>query len=271
MKKEKAVILSRREPADGIIDLLLSCSFASEAKPGQFVLIYPSDTAHLLGRPICICDADPLQSRIRLMFRISGEGTRLLSGLRENDSVDIEGPLGKGYPMEQTEGKRVLLIGGGIGAPSLFYPARFLMSRQTSEKRAESVTAILGYRNAALRTFLSDEFAALGVKTVIATDDGSSGIKGTVIDAFRKTEEEGEEKPEIIFSCGPVVMLKAVKECAFRKGIRTFVSLEERMACGVGACLGCVVKTKEKDGHSQVNRARICTEGPVFEASEVIL
>ncbi len=129
-------------------------------------------------------------------------------------------------------------------------------------KVAKEVTCVIGYRDA--KTFLLEELQQYS-KVVIATEDGSLGTKGNVIDALN----ENKINPDLIYSCGPMPMLRGIKNWAEPKNIPAYISLEERMACGVGACLGCVCKTKEVDHHSHVNNARICTDGPVFDSREV--
>ena len=128
-----------------------------------------------------------------------------------------------------------------------------------------SITVILGYRDSSLDHFLADDFRRLGIETLIATDDGSEGIRGNVLDAM----DSSGIRADLIYACGPMPMLSAVKRYSTERSIPAYVSLEEHMACGVGVCLGCVVRTAEKDPHSHVNNARICTEGPVFDIKDV--
>ena len=144
-------------------------------------------------------------------------------------------------------------MGGGIGVP----PILELAKRLEGDKQI-----ILGYRDQKL--FLKDDLKQNG-RVYVATEDGTVGTRGNVMDAIRENGLEAE----VIFACGPMPMLRAIKAYAAKKGIPAYISLEEHMACGVGACLGCVVKTKEIDHHSHVNNARICTDGPVFEAGDV--
>jgi dihydroorotate dehydrogenase electron transfer subunit len=167
------------------------------------------------------------------------------------------GILGNGYDPEKLSGKRVLLLGGGIGIPPMVELAAVL-----SELPGTEVTAVMGYRDSDL--FLTKELSACA-RLLIATEDGSVGTKGNVLDAVR----ENDVRADVICACGPMPMLRAVKKYAAGSGVPAYISLEERMACGVGACLGCVTKTAKVDEHSHVHNARICTEGPVFEAGEV--
>jgi len=262
MKKECAQVVSQECLAENIYSMWLETGIAKNSRSGQFMLVYPNDASRLLGRPICICRVSDDKKELRIVYRAQGEGTRSFTALKPGDSVFIEGPLGNGYDISGVKGKEVLLIGGGIGAPSLLQLAADLKRADTGR-----ITAVLGYRDSSLDNFLADEFKELCDDTVIATDDGSFGICGNVIDAVKSSDI----RADVIFACGPMVMLKAVASLAHSQGAEAYISLEERMACGVGACLGCVVKTKETDSHSHVKNARICTEGPVFNASEVEL
>ena len=149
-------------------------------------------------------------------------------------------------------------MGGGIGIPPMLELAKEL----SQSGSATEINIIVGYRDSKL--FLKEDLEKYG-NVYIATEDGSVGIKGNVMNAI----EENGLQADVIFACGPMPMLRAIKGYAEEKGIEAYISLEERMACGVGACLGCVCKTKEVDHHSHVNNARICTDGPVFEAREV--
>ena len=249
-KKETAVVYSQEELAPGIFSMWIVTDIADEARPGQFISVYSQDGSRLLPRPISICEADPDEGRLRIVYRIAGKGTDEFSKYVSGDPIDIMGPLGNGFPQE---GENVFLIGGGIGVPPMLEMAKQL----NCEKQI-----ILGYRDENL--FLRDEFEAYG-EVFVATEDGSVGTKGNVMNAI----EENHLQADVIFACGPMPMLRAIKKYAEEKGIEAYISLEEHMACGVGACLGCVVKTKEVDHHSHVHNARICTDGPVFEAKEV--
>lgn len=257
--RDKAVLISKEQLTEGIWSIWFRTQIAEAAVPGQFLLVFPGDMSQLLGRPICICEVSEDRKELRIVFRVAGPGTDSFSFLPYGAEVWLEGPLGNGYPLGQCrEKKEVVLLGGGIGAPSILQLAKEI-------KCSGAVHAVLGYRSAAQQHFLSDDFREAGAIVHIATDDGSEGIKGTVIDAINAEKLQ----PDIIFACGPMMMLKAVKDYAGAHEIKAYISLEERMACGVGACLGCVVKTAGKDAHSHVNNARVCTEGPVFEAQEV--
>lgn len=255
-KKETTTVVSQEMISEGIFDLRVKTAAASDCVPGQFVGIFPPSDAHILMRPISICDADPDGQILRMVYRIAGEGTKGISKLKAGDEVKLLSVLGNGFPLETAKDKKVAVFGGGIGIPPMLYTSEKL---QGISKETE---IYLGYRNS--DTFLADEFKPCGTVNIVS-EDGSIGYKGNVLDAIR----ERNYRPEVIYACGPMPMLRAIKIFAEETGALAYISLEERMACGVGACLGCVCKTVHKDAHSHVNNTRICTEGPVFDAREV--
>lgn len=257
-KKIKTKVLSQTEIADGIYDMWIDTDLAETAKAGQFIGVYPHNESTLLPRPISICEADRKKGRLRIVYRVAGKGTEELSVYHAGRNIRILGNLGNGFPLEAAEGKRVFLMGGGIGIPPMLQLAKSLKE----EGKAKEVTVIAGYRNRQL--FLKDDLENYA-KVYVATEDGSVGTKGTVMDAIAQNGLGAD----VIMACGPMPMLRAVKRYAEKEGIAAYLSLEERMACGVGACLGCVCKTVKKDAHSHVNNARICTDGPVFPAEDV--
>ena len=274
--KETATIVSQKEISEGIFDLVLETpSIAGEAKAGQFVDLYSNDKSRLLPRPISLCGIDAEKKQLRLVYRAGGKGTVEFSGMKQGETIDILGPLGNGFPLEEAAGKNVYLIGGGIGVPPMLetaaqlFDAAALTAQPSADEEAAVSTAptkivsVLGYRS---DCFLKTEFDRYG-ETLVATEDGSSGAKGTVLDAIA---EDGRT-PEVIFACGPKPMLRALKAYAVEKNIPCYVSMEERMACGVGACLGCVCKSTAVDDHTRVHNKRVCKDGPVFEAGEVDL
>ena len=191
-----------------------------------------------------------------MVYRVTGEktGTEEFSQMKAGDTIPVIGPLGNGFPFEKAEGKKVFLMGGGIGVPPILELAK--------QMKCEKKQIVVGYRDA--HTFLKEEFEQAG-ELYISTEDGSVGTKGNVMDAIRENALEAD----MIYACGPTPMLRAIKQYAEANGIECYISLEERMACGIGACLACVCKSKEKDAHSNVHNKRICKDGPVFLSTEV--
>lgn len=242
---------------EGIFSLWIETDLSDNARPGQFIDFYLADPSRILPRPISICEIDRERHAMRCVYRIAGEGTWQLSVLKANDAVRIMAPLGNGYP--ELDG-RALMIGGGIGIPPLLE-----LTKELSGRGNKDLTAVLGYRSK--DSFLLDEFEHLA-SVYISTDDGSAGTHGTVLDCIREHGISGKDV-DMIYACGPLPMLRGVKAFAEAEGIRCYLSLEERMACGVGACLGCVTKSVEVDSHSKVKNKRVCTDGPVFDAREV--
>ncbi len=251
-ERKKAIIIKSTKEAEDIYSMWIDVpDMAAAAKAGQFVSLFSPDGSSLLPRPISICEISKEDGILRLVYRVVGKGTREFSLLKEGSLIDIMGPLGNGFTLE---GKKAILIGGGIGIPPMLELAKQL----SCEKQM-----VLGYRDC---TFLMKEFEPYG-KVYLSTEDGSAGTKGNVLDAIKEHELAGD----IIFACGPAPMLRGVQNYALQHGIRAQLSLEERMACGIGACLGCVCKSKEIDSHSNVRNKRICKDGPVFYANEVEL
>lgn len=255
-KKETTKVWSQKCISENIFDMWIETSLAREAKAGQFISVYPKNQSTLLPRPISICEADVENERLRIVYRVVGKGTDEFSKYQAGESISILGTLGNGFPLEAAKDKRVVLMGGGIGVPPMLETAKRLQGV------AKQVVIVMGYRNS--DNFLIEDFKKYG-SVYIATEDGSVGTRGNVLDAMREKEID----TDVIFACGPMPMLRAIKGYASEKQIQAYISLEERMACGVGACLGCVVKTKEIDHHSHVNNARICTDGPVYLADDV--
>lgn len=254
-KKEMAVVVSQEQIADGIFSMWLHTEAAETARPGQFISMYTNDGSKLLPRPISICEINKDDDELRVVYRVTGAntGTEQFSQLTAGDVLPIIGPLGNGFPLEKAEGKKAFLMGGGIGVPPILELAKQL----ECEKQI-----IVGYRDE--HTFLREEFEENGT-VYISTEDGSVGTKGNVMNAIA----EKDLTADIIYACGPTPMLRAIKNYAEEHNIECYISLEERMACGIGACLACTCKSKEKDHHTNVNNKRICKDGPVFLSTEV--
>ena len=255
-EKEQAVVLSQERLAEGIYSIWIRTQAAESAVPGQFMSVYTKDRSRLLPRPISICEIDKERHALRMVYRVTGEhtGTKQFSLLQAGDQIPVIGPLGNGFPLERGRGRRVFLIGGGIGVPPILELAKQL--------ECENKQIIVGYRDG--QTFLRESFEENG-RLYIATEDGSVGCRGNVMDAVRENGLEAD----LIYACGPAPMLRALKAYAEERQIECYISLEERMACGIGACLACVCKSKERDSHTNVNNKRVCKEGPVFRAEEV--
>ena len=248
--KTKAVVKQQESLARDIYSLVLSVpEIAKEARAGQFVSLYSRDGSKLLPRPISLCEVEQEKGLIRLLYSIAGFGTKEFSKLQAEDTIEVMGPLGNGFDKKD---KRAVLIGGGIGIPPMLELAKELSCEKS---------IVVGFRD---ETFLLDDLKKYG-SVYVASEDGKTGVRGTVLDAIKEYGIEGD----IIYACGPTPMLRAVKEYALANDIEAQLSLEEKMACGIGACLACVCKSTEVDGHSHVHNKRICKDGPVFDAREV--
>lgn len=253
-RKEYALVAEQEKIAAGIYSLWLETEqIAKEARPGQFLSLYSSADSRMLPRPISICETGRETGRLRVVYRVAGAGTEEFSRLKAGDRIWILGPLGNGFPLKQ---KKAFLMGGGIGIPPMVQLAREL-------KNSADIQIIAGYRD---ELFLTDELGACGTLH-IATEDGSAGTKGNVLDVIR---EKGLTA-DLIYACGPKPMLRAVKAYAEEQGIECWISMEERMACGIGACLACVCPSTEVDAHTHVKNKRVCKDGPVFLSTEVEL
>ena len=224
-------------------------SMAAEVRAGQFLHIKCGD-GRILRRPIGVCSV--ARDNVRFVFEVKGEGTRWLSLRKPGDILDILGPLGNGYSIPDGD---IIIVGGGLGSPPMLFAA------QSARRR---VTAVLGFRDMS-RVMMTEEFKTVCDKVYLTTDDGSIGIHGTVSAPLEELLRGGGYAA--VLACGQLAMQRAVAELCKRYAVPCQVSLEERMGCGVGACLVCVCATVS-DGIEQ-NR-RVCKDGPVFNASEVV-
>ena len=257
MKRVEATVSLQECLLPGIYSMTVACPEAAFlARPGQFVNFYLPGGSHLLPRPISICEILEGEG-LRFVYRIAGEGTKQLSLLAKGEKVHLSTPLGNGFPFEEVSGKRVLLLGGGIGVPPMVETAKAL------KQKGAIPVSVMGYRD---QTFLLSELSACG-EVYVATEDGSAGVKGTVLDCLKEKQISGD----LLFACGPKPMLRAVAAFAKENAIPCYVSMEERMACGVGACLACVCETTKEDPHFHTKSARVCKDGPVFSSEEVVL
>lgn len=251
----KAELMEKQILKNDIIKFSVkSKEIAESAKPGNFLEIRVSDNIEpLLRRPISIYNIDKENNIVEFIFQIKGKGTKILSQKIIGDKIDIIGPLGYGT-FDIKPYKKVAILGGGIGIFPLYELAKELDS---------NITTYLGFRNKDY-VMLEDEFKKVSNNVVITTDDGSYANDGYAIDHLK--EDCKKEKPEIIFACGPLPMIKAVKKFSEENNIQCQISLEEKMGCGIGACLGCAVKIIQNDSEKY---GHVCKQGPVFFANEV--
>lgn len=253
----KGKIAYNREIAKSIYSMTIESDYVSEnAKPGQFVNIKCCEGINaLLRRPISICSVDSNEGLFNIVYEVKGIGTKYLSQKRPGDCVDLIGPLGKPFHISDRY-KKIAVVGGGIG----IFPLLYLLS----EAKGVSKDAFIGFKSKQC-IVLKEEFEAVSDKVLISTDDGSYGHSGFITDLFKKDFEKC--KYDIIYTCGPMPMMKKVAEIASLKGVKCQVSMEQRMGCGIGACLVCACKTKDGDDWSY---SHVCKDGPVFWSNEVI-
>lgn len=247
MREIRATVLENVNLVEDVYSLTFACEEEIKVRAGQFCMIgvhgFP------LRRPIAICKAEG--ERITVCYRIKGEGTRrLASDYRNGEKLSVLLPLGNGFFAEERE-KKIAMVGGGAGIFPLISAIRQYSDRE--------IYGFFGFRS---RSAICMEYELQRAKElVIATDDGSFGYHGTAVQAFAERMEE--MKPDVVFSCGPTPMMRALKQAAGKR-FPVYVSLEERMGCGIGACLVCVCDL------SNGQHARVCKDGPVFEASEIV-
>ncbi|WP_017471825.1 dihydroorotate dehydrogenase electron transfer subunit [Amphibacillus jilinensis] len=233
------------------VHLKVEANILQTIKPGQFVHIQVNNgTEHMLRRPISVANIDQERQLLTIVFKVFGQGTAKLAAYEAEQSINLLIPCGQGYPIEELQIKKALLIGGGIGVPPLYY-----LARQLAKKNIE-IISVLGFQTQA-DVFYQQDFEAFG-QCFVTTMDGSYGYKGVVTDVIKQEHLLFD----YYFSCGPTAMLRAVQtELTNYPG---YISLEERMGCGIGACYACVVPSKD-----QATYKKICQDGPVFRANEV--
>ncbi|TDL35098.1 dihydroorotate dehydrogenase electron transfer subunit [Jeotgalibacillus sp. S-D1] len=258
IKQQNMMIVSHQSIAEDVYELTLQGSLVRHmSSPGQFVHVkVTAGSDPLLRRPISICSIDPLLEQFTMLYRVSGGGTKVLSNLVKGSEINVMGPLGSGFPVDELrEGEKALLIGGGIGVPPLFELSKRLKTKGVK------VTHVLGFQQQSA-VFYKHEFEQLG-ETYIATADGSEGTKGFVTDVIKDHSFE----PDAYFTCGPTPMLKAVENMLDHTP--GFISMEQRMGCGIGACLACVCHVQGDD--TGLLYKKVCSDGPVFRSGEVVL
>jgi dihydroorotate dehydrogenase electron transfer subunit len=247
--------------ASGIYELLVEFpEDLSDARAGQFAEIFVGNEKNLLPRPISICEIDREKSRLRLIYQVVGEGTARFSELKPGGRVRLIAPVGNGYNISSNR-KKIAVVGGGAGVPPMLELAR---AARAKNPEAE-ISVILGFRSEAL-VILTEDFERLGFKPIICTDDGSVGFKGNVVDFMRATDFDCD----IVYACGPKIMLKFLWKRCEEKNIACFVSMEERMGCGLGVCVGCALLVKPRNPDGQNFYKKVCKDGPVFNAKEVV-
>jgi len=253
---ELCEIISNTQVASGVFDMRLKTNI--RAKAGQFVNIHPGVDSLILPRPISVCEV--VDGGLRMVYRVEGKGTAMFSTLKEGSKVAVTGALGNGFNMDDFAGKpSVAVIGGGIGIPPLLE-----LSKQIKQANPETmVHAFMGFRSKDLIVEdLVDDFAKY-CKIHIATDDGSFDYHGNAVEDFIAAGV----KADVVAACGPYPMLRAVAKYGDDTGLRTIVSVEERMACGIGACVGCAIKIHTQGDFTY---KKVCYDGPVFDSAEVV-
>jgi dihydroorotate dehydrogenase electron transfer subunit len=245
-------IVSKKNIACGIYDIWVASPQAQEAKPGQFVNI--KCDGFTLRRPISICEVDVARGLLRLVFEIRGEGTEWMAGVNVGECLDILAPLGNGFNLGNTQ-RRAVFVGGGIGVPPLL---------EAAKPFGTNADVILGFRTVAV-AILKDDFEKCGAQVTLVTQDGSAGEKGLVTAPL--ISRLNADHCNAIFACGPLLMLKAVAAEAAKRSIPCFISMEERMACGMGACLSCACKVSMEGKELY---AHVCKNGPIFDAKKIV-
>ena len=258
MRAHRAEVQERRDRKGPYRSLVLDApALATAAQPGQFVMVRVSETTDpLLRRPFSLFRADGPAGTAEILFRISGRGTSMLDRVQSGDTIDVVGPLGRPFP--SLPGQEIVLVGGGVGIPPLFFYAETLRRLEP----ARNIHVLMGGRTKG-DLVAWEEFERLGIDVQPATDDGSAGHAGVVTDLLQPFLGPSRA----ILACGPTPMLRAVSEMAARSNTPCYVSVEERMACGLGVCMGCAVPVRSDHGPSY---RLACTDGPVFEAREVL-
>ena len=251
MREYQATILENKPAAENIYSLTLALPEAVKIRAGQFADLSVGG-AHLLKRPLAVCKADG--EKVTVCYQIRGEGTKLLSERKAGETLDALLPLGNGFYLKQNE-KKIALVGGGVG----IFPMISVIGEYAAEKE---ISAYIGFRNKGAVCGLEELKRAK--KLTAVTDDGSFGEKMNAVQAFAADLEVGE-RPDVVLSCGPLPMLRALKTVLEGRDIPCYVSLEERMGCGIGACLVCVCELTNGE------HARVFKDGPVFGIGEVVL
>ena len=222
----------------------LKVEFQGKIKPGQFFMLKTLDNSFLLPRPISVNNTS--ESTVTFLYRTEGVGTTKISSMRKDDEIQLFGPLGNGFDITKLKGK-IAVVGGGIGIAPLLYLVKVL---------GKNADAYLGYKDKK-NIYIADEFKKYADNTIIVTEDGSIGEKGFITDYIDYV------KYDVVVTCGPEIMMNKIIKSSMENNVKCYVSLERRMACGMGVCLGCTVETIN-------GNKRACKDGPIFCSEELI-
>ncbi|PIQ82658.1 MAG: dihydroorotate dehydrogenase electron transfer subunit [Candidatus Omnitrophica bacterium CG11_big_fil_rev_8_21_14_0_20_64_10] len=261
------VLLNRVIAPDHFLTRLKAPQVARRARPGQFLHLICPPAADafpqpMLRRPFSIFDADTRSGTVDFIYKRVGIGTEALARVRRGDRLDLLAPLGLPFD-PPAPGREAILVGGGVGIPPLYFLAKALKAAGIA------VRVVLGARKKGWVICVSD-FRKLGVPVQVATDDGSMGHRGSVVELAAAALKRREDRSGIqLFICGPTPMMAAAARFARREGVPAQVSLEERMGCGLGVCWGCCVEVTTEPKGTHARFQRVCTEGPVFPAEAV--
>lgn len=260
---EAAVVGNEPLPRDNFMLSVHAPEVAQSSLPGQFVMAAPlADQSlpwPLLKRALAVYSTGEVEGRravVRFLVKKLGDGTRALASLRPGDAVSMIGPLGRGFDLQASAGKTHFLLAGGIGIASVY-----LLAEELS-KAGQQVHLIYGGRSSADLVCIED-FRRLGIAVVPVTEDGSAGVRGLITDGLRDYWKPFSARRLAFYACGPNPMMKAVSELAAERGVPCQISVETRMGCGFGVCLGCTVKTVD-------SYKLACRHGPVFDARQFI-
>ena len=232
---------------------------AADCRPGQFIHALPPKVELMLRRPFSLLTTDKNKGSISILFRVMGEGTQAMADLQPGDKLDIIGPLGNGFPMDLT--KPALIAGGGVGIPPLVYLAEKFIEAGYSP---DNCFVFLGARNPETMLCVAD-FRSMGIEPYLASEDGSMGTKGFITHSLN---EHRDKIPSgaVVYSCGPVPMLDAIAGWSGKNNLECYVSMENKLGCGIGACLGCSIPVRHDD---TIRYDRVCCDGPAFNSKDV--
>ena len=271
-KNQNSKVISNRNIKDNYFEIIVEApEIAKSAQPGQFVNIKVSDGIEpLLRRPLSIHRIGKWQIAngksqygIKILYEVIGKGTEILSKKKESEYLDVIGPLGNGFRITNHESRTTILVAGGMGTAPLVFLA---------EKLAKGKTLVLIGVKTKDHILCEKEFRELGCEVKIATDDGSRGFKGYVSELLKKELSAIGYRLSAIYACGPTPLLKEISRISQEHNIPAQLSLESHMACGIGACMGCVIRTKDEGRKTKdaFQYKRVCKEGPVFEANQIL-